>query len=112
MKKLAEEIKRRRNELRLTRNDLADAVKVSSQTLWKWEKNATSPDADELMRLAKALKCPVSALFGETKITKEILADPELVLDAVRSLRTSGYLTLEEVVTAALNHKAKEPAQR
>ena len=44
---------------------LADAVFVTRQTISKWEKNLSVPDADALVRLADALDTTVQALLGQ-----------------------------------------------
>lgn len=49
----------------LTQQALADMVFVTRQTISKWEKNLSVPDADALVRLADALDATVPELLGE-----------------------------------------------
>lgn len=49
----------------LSQQELADRIHVVRQTISKWEKNLSVPDADALMRLADALDTTVQQLLGE-----------------------------------------------
>lgn len=49
----------------LTQQALADMVFVTRQTISKWEKNLSVPDAAALVRLADALDATVPQLLGE-----------------------------------------------
>ena len=51
----------------MSQQTLADAVFVTRQTISKWEKNLSVPDADALVRLADALDTTVQALLGQTE---------------------------------------------
>ena len=50
----------------LSQQELADRLHVVRQTISKWEKNLSVPDADALVRLADALDATVPQLLGET----------------------------------------------
>lgn len=49
----------------LSQEELAERVHVVRQTVSKWEKGLSVPDADVLIRLAEALGVSVSALLGD-----------------------------------------------
>lgn len=49
----------------LLQEELAEKVHVVRQTVSKWEKGLSVPDADLLIRLAEALDTSVSTLLGE-----------------------------------------------
>ena len=49
----------------LSQEELAEKVHVVRQTVSKWEKGLSVPDADLLIRLAEALDTSVSTLLGE-----------------------------------------------
>lgn len=62
---LNERIKALRKEKGLTQEELAIRLNVVRQTVSKWEKGLSVPDADLLIRLAEVFECPVSRLLGE-----------------------------------------------
>ena len=68
---LNENIKSIRKAKGLSQEELAIQLHVVRQTISKWEKGLSVPDADMLIALSEALETPVSALLGET------LAEPE-----------------------------------
>lgn len=61
---LGENIILHRKRLGLSQQALADQLHVVRQTISKWEKNLSVPDADALIRLADALDTTVQALLG------------------------------------------------
>ena len=95
MKKFADEVRNRRKIAGKSRDELADSIGVSTQTIWKWETNKTSPNVDEIVKLAKVLRCSVAALFHENILPKDLLEKPEIVLEAIRHHRQKGSLDLE-----------------
>ncbi len=62
---LSENIVALRKKQGMSQQSLADAVFVTRQTISKWEKNLSVPDADALARLADALDTTVQALLGQ-----------------------------------------------
>lgn len=64
---LQENIKKFRKERGLTQEELAIRVNVVRQTVSKWEKGQSVPDADLLQKIAEVLEIPVSQLLGEEK---------------------------------------------
>jgi len=64
---LQENIKRFRKERGLTQEELAIRVNVVRQTVSKWEKGQSVPDADLLQKIAEVLEVQVSQLLGEEK---------------------------------------------
>ncbi|MBR5868601.1 MAG: helix-turn-helix domain-containing protein [Clostridia bacterium] len=63
---LSENIRNLRAARGMTQAQLADRLHVVRQTVSKWEKGLSVPDADLLSRLAEALDTTVSVLLGET----------------------------------------------
>lgn len=53
-----------------SQEEVASRLNVARQTISKWEKGYSVPDADMLTRLAEVLEVPVSKLLGE-KISNE-----------------------------------------
>ena len=63
---LNENIKAVRKSKGLSQEELAIKLNVVRQTISKWEKGLSVPDADMLISLSEALETPVSTLLGET----------------------------------------------
>lgn len=61
---LGENLKRMRERRGVTQEELAERVHVVRQTVSKWEKGLSVPDADLLMAVAEALQVSVSDLIG------------------------------------------------
>ncbi|HCJ7743633.1 TPA: helix-turn-helix domain-containing protein [Citrobacter freundii] len=77
---LSDRIAARRKELGLTQQQLADLVKKSSVSVFKWESGQTEPKGKSLFALSTALRCsPTWLLFG----------DEEQIPTPVESLPTS-----------------------
>jgi transcriptional regulator with XRE-family HTH domain len=73
---LGENIKKYRQEKHFTQEVLAARLHATRQTISKWEKNYSVPDAEMLVRLAEILEVQPSQLLGtegdgETQITPE-----------------------------------------
>ncbi|MBO5070087.1 MAG: helix-turn-helix domain-containing protein [Roseburia sp.] len=62
---LNENIKIRRKAKGMSQEELATKLNISRQTLSKWEKGLSVPDAEILIRIADALDTSVSELLGE-----------------------------------------------
>lgn len=62
---LSETIQAFRKAKGLSQEELAARLHVVRQTISKWEKGLSVPDAGMLIRLAEALDTTVSALLGE-----------------------------------------------
>lgn len=61
---LGDNIAALRKRANMTQQTLADSLHVTRQTISKWEKNLSVPDADALVRLADALDTAVPELLG------------------------------------------------
>lgn len=62
---LQENIKTFRKERGLTQEELAIRLNVVRQTVSKWEKGQSVPDADLLQKIAEVLEVSVSQLLGQ-----------------------------------------------
>ena len=69
---LSENIKNLRKNKGLTQEELASKLNVVRQTVSKWEKGLSVPDAELLSKLAEVLETDVATLLG-----KEILPEKE-----------------------------------
>lgn len=63
---LNENIKAIRKSKGLTQEELAIKLNVVRQTVSKWEKGLSVPDAEMLMSVSEVLETPVNTLLGET----------------------------------------------
>lgn len=68
---LNENIKVIRKSKGLSQEELAVKLNVVRQTISKWEKGLSVPDADMLISLSKALETPVSTMLGETVVPQD-----------------------------------------
>lgn len=66
---LGDNIKNIRKSKGLTQEELANELHVVRQTVSKWEKNLSVPDADLLEKIAIALETDVQTLLGNHCIT-------------------------------------------
>lgn len=66
----SENLKTLRKQKGFSQEELASRLHVVRQTISKWEKNLSVPDADTLIRLAEILEVSVSKLLG-SKIETE-----------------------------------------
>ncbi len=66
-----ENLKELRKSKGFTQEELASKVNVVRQTVSKWEKGLSVPDADSLQRIAEVLDVEVSQLLGAKLETEE-----------------------------------------
>lgn len=77
---LNDNIKALRMAKGLSQEELASRIHVVRQTISKWEKGISVPDAEALQQLAGALETTVPTLLGET------LPEPETPAETIDSL--------------------------
>ena len=68
---LSENIQTIRKSKGLSQEELAVKLNVVRQTISKWEKGLSVPDADMLISLSEALETPVSTLLGQNVVVAE-----------------------------------------
>lgn len=66
-----ENLKNLRKQKGLSQEELAERLHVVRQTVSKWEKGLSVPDADLLIRIAEILETSVSTLLGDTVAPSE-----------------------------------------
>lgn len=69
---LNENLKAIRTSKGLSQEELAIKLNVVRQTISKWEKGLSVPDADILISISAELETPVSTLLGETVIESKV----------------------------------------
>lgn len=75
---LSENLKTLRKTKGITQEELAIRLNVVRQTISKWEKGLSVPDADTLIKLANYFEVSVSELLGskvETEVDSNIIAE-------------------------------------
>ena len=80
---LGENIAALRKQRGMTQQTLADALYVTRQTISKWEKNLSVPDADALLRLADALDTTVQTLLGQKEDAPDAPSDVAATLSRI-----------------------------
>lgn len=63
-------IKRERKNAKLTQEDMANKLNVTSITYKRIENNPTSRDLDDLYSIAEIIGCHISKFFLGTNVTK------------------------------------------
>ena len=76
-----ENLKRLRKEKGVSQEELAVKLNVVRQTISKWEKGLSVPDAQLLISLSEILETPVSVLLGETIESKESVSDKNTIAE-------------------------------
>lgn len=101
---IQENLKAQRLKKGLSQEELAAQIHVVRQTVSKWEKGVSVPDAQTLIQIAQVLETPVSALLGE-KIPEEkeeeklqIMAEKLERINACLAERTSRIRRVTRVV--------------
>lgn len=74
-------IKRLRKERKLTQEELAEQLNISSAAISKWENNVGMPDISNIIPLANLFGVTTDELFGIKNIDKE--AEVEILLDDI-----------------------------
>ena len=68
---LKDTIKKLRIQQGLSQDELAERIHVVRQTVSKWERGTSVPDADSLMALARALGVSAAELLGESAMAEK-----------------------------------------
>lgn len=76
-----ENLKKLRKEKGFSQEELAAKLNVVRQTISKWEKGLSVPDAQLLISLSEILETPVSVLLGETIESKESVSDKNAIAE-------------------------------
>lgn len=107
-----ENLKTLRKQKGFSQEELATRLHVVRQTISKWEKNLSVPEADTLIRLAEILEVSVSELLGE-KIENENTAsdvavqlsriNEQLAIKNRRSRRIWKVIAIIVVVAVVIN---------
>jgi len=83
-----ENLKRLRKEKGVSQEELAVKLNVVRQTISKWEKGLSVPDAQLLISLSEILETPVSLLLGETIESKESVSDKNAIAEQLSRINS------------------------
>jgi len=73
---LGEQLQRLREEKKLSREELAQAMNVSRQAVYKWENNKGYPDIENLIKLSDLYNVTLDELIkGDCSFQKKIVID-------------------------------------
>lgn len=86
MSTLANRIKDRREQLRMTQSDLAQKIDRDQKQVWRYENSDSQPNATSLLELAIALETTTDYLVGLTENPSRPLRDAHDLTDMERRL--------------------------
>lgn len=81
----SENLKKIRKEKGISQEELATRLNVVRQTISKWEKGLSVPDAERLIKLSEILETSVGTLLGDTM---EAAADKNVISRQLEQLNT------------------------
>ena len=73
---LGEKLKKARKNIGMSQNEVAEELMLSRQTISKWEKNYSVPDAEVFVKLADVLEVQTSQLLG-VKVDSDVQTTEE-----------------------------------
>ena len=88
---LGEKIKTYRQKKGYTQEEVANRLHVTRQTISKWEKNYSVPDAEVFVKLADVLEVQTSQLLG-VKVDSDVQTALAVQKDAPVSARWRTYM--------------------
>lgn len=89
---LAERLRNRRKEMRLSQEQLADKIGITRQGYGHYETGRNEPDFETLIKISEILQCSLDYLLGKTYITdeNEISKDLEEIVEISQVVKESG----------------------
>lgn len=81
--KFGDNLKKLRKSKNLSQEELADKVKVSRQSVSKWETGEAYPEMNNILQLCKIFNCPINSLVNDNMIDLDSL-DEEIKMSVVK----------------------------
>ena len=76
---LGKQIKKHRQEVQLSQEELAERVYVSRQTISNWENDKSYPDVNSLVLLSETFQISLDNLIkGDIEVTKDVIQKEEI----------------------------------
>ena len=89
-----EKIAMLRKKKDLTQEQLAEILKVSRQSVSRWEMDVAFPETEKLIKLSKLLDCSIDFLLSEEDLEQEKVKRTHSLKEICRFIRESGYFFL------------------
>lgn len=102
-KMLSENLKNLRKNRGLSQQQLSTRLNVTRQTISKWEKGLSVPDAELLLRIAEVLNVSVSHLMEETIVPEQ--AVPSLDTIAAELQKQNDLLAAQQARRSVIQKK-------
>ena len=83
---------RKKNEL--TQEQLAEILKVSRQSVSRWEMDVAFPETEKLIKLSKLLDCSIDFLLSEENVEGQKAQSEYSMKELCRFIRECGYFFL------------------
>ena len=99
---LHENLRLKRKERGLSQEELASRLHVVRQTISKWEKGQSVPDAEQLIKLAVILETTVSELLGNQAEGKDQLAKELSRINTQLAIRNHRTRRVLKIIAVAL----------
>ena len=102
-------IRERRQELGMSRAELAERIGVTSTAVSNYETGYSTPKVDVLFKVFKALDCDANYLYQDDIVdtgTSTLSADERRLLDAYRQMRGRSQDKLLDVARVLLETEA------
>jgi transcriptional regulator with XRE-family HTH domain len=100
-KLFGERLKDARKAKRMTLQEIADALGVSLNTVWRWEAGRQSPPDDQKKLIANILDVSVSYLLGEVEVIKSGMVEVKLFDLLSGTLVEKGTQLMPSILTTA-----------
>ena len=76
---LGKQIKKHRQEVQLSQEELAERVYVSRQTISNWENDKSYPDVNSLVLLSETFQISLDKLIkGDIEVMKDVIQKEEI----------------------------------
>lgn len=92
-----EKIAMLRKKKDLTQEQLAEILKVSRQSVSRWEMDVAFPETEKLIKLSKLLDCSIDFLLSEENVEGQKAQSEYSVKELCRFIRECGYFFLATV---------------
>lgn len=89
-----EKIAMLRKKKDLTQEQLAEILKVSRQSVSRWEMDVAFPETEKLIKLAKLLDCSIDFLLSEENVEGQKAQSEYSMKELCRFIRECGYFFL------------------
>lgn len=112
---LGKQIKKHRQEVQLSQEELADRVYVSRQTISNWENDKSYPDVNSLVLLSEIFQISLDNLIkGDIEVMKDVIQKEEIVafsegklLDDIQKQREIGKRPYQKIFLRRLLYQSR-----